>query len=412
MKTYISLLILIQSFSLHLFSQQELINAIALPNGSFIVNSPSSYAKSNLRGVSQWSAEGLIDGTETTGWCASKNSFPFVFIIELPETFVIEKLAFSNMGEKKQAEICTKDIKVEFSINKADAGYTEVFKTTLAEYSSLANFSIPPKKVRWIKLTILSNYGNATYTELMEMQAWGKYANTVVPAINLSGQWKSNWGNVELIQVGSSVTGSYPYNNGNIPFGGIDRRVLSFKWTEKKTGGSGMAILALNEEGKRLTGIWCHGNSFSKYGFWIFEKEGNVTSNKELSEAEIATNLKQTMDTDGKLIVYGINFEFNSAIIKNESEVVLKQIAYLLNANPSLKIIIEGHTDNTGEESYNQQLSEKRANAVKDYLVQKNKIAITRINAVGKGEHSPIADNSTELGKVANRRVEIHPLVN
>lgn len=411
MKTHIGLFLLIQSFSLHLFSQQELINAIALPNGSYIVNSPPSYAKSNSRGVSQWSAEGLLDGTETTGWCASKNNFPFVFIIELPETFVIEKLAFSNMGEKKHAGICAKDIKVEFSIDKPDAGYTEVFKTTLPEYSSLTNFPIQPKKARWIKLSILSNYGNATYTELMEMQAWGKYANTVVPAFNLSGQWKSNWGNVELIQTGSSVGGSYPFNIGSIPYGGIDRRMLTFKWVEKKTGGSGMAVLALNEEGTRLTGIWCHGNNFSKYGFWVFEKEKGTIS-KELSEAEIAANLKQTMDTDGKLIMYGINFEFNSAVIKTESEAVLKQIVYLLNANPSLKINIEGHTDNIGEETYNQQLSEKRANAVKNYLVQKSKIAATRINAIGKGESSPIADNSTELGKTANRRVEIYPKTN
>jgi outer membrane protein OmpA-like peptidoglycan-associated protein len=412
MQKIINLFILIFALSFQLFSQNNLINAIALPNGSYIVSSPLSYAKSNSRGIAKWSPEGLADGTETTGWCASKNVFPMAFVIELSETYAIEKLCFSNMGESKYPGICAKEIKVEFSTTKPDAGFTEVLKTTLGDFSPMKEFPIPPQKARWIKVSILSNYGHATYTELMEMQAWGHYANVNVPAFNLSGKWKSNWGDVELQQVGTSVTGSYPYNDGNIPFGGIERRMLTFKWTEKKTNGWGMAALALNEESTRLTGIWCHGGNLAKYGFWIFEKGESANLSEKLSEAEVANKLKQEMDKEGKLIMYGINFEFNSAVIKVESEEVLKQILYLLNATPTLKINIEGHTDNAGEESYNQQLSERRAMAVKDFLVQKYKVSGSKITAIGKGEKFPIADNNIELGKAANRRVEIYPQSN
>jgi len=72
---------------------------------------------------------------------------------------------------------------------------------------------------------------------------------------------------------------------------------------------------------------------------------------------------------------------------------------------PDLNVTIEGHTDNVGKDAYNKKLSQRRADAVKAYLVKKG-IDANRLTAIGYGEEKPIADNATKAGKAENRRVE------
>jgi outer membrane protein OmpA-like peptidoglycan-associated protein len=73
---------------------------------------------------------------------------------------------------------------------------------------------------------------------------------------------------------------------------------------------------------------------------------------------------------------------------------------------PQTTTVIEGHTDSIGTDAYNQGLSERRANAVRDVLVDQYGVAGERVNAVGYGETRPVADNSTPEGRAINRRVE------
>lgn len=89
------------------------------------------------------------------------------------------------------------------------------------------------------------------------------------------------------------------------------------------------------------------------------------------------------------------------------SETVLSQIAKVLQENPKLELIIEGHTDNVGGAQFNLELSRKRAEAVKRWLVDKAGISEVRLTTVGYGLSRPIADNSTEEGRAKNRRVEL-----
>jgi len=84
----------------------------------------------------------------------------------------------------------------------------------------------------------------------------------------------------------------------------------------------------------------------------------------------------------------------------------LAKIAGIVLAHPGLQLEIEGHTDDRGSEEYNQQLSEKRASAVKDYLVQQG-ISPLSVVARGYGESMPLADNQTASGRQRNRRVEL-----
>ena len=101
----------------------------------------------------------------------------------------------------------------------------------------------------------------------------------------------------------------------------------------------------------------------------------------------------------------GIQFETNKAIIKPVSFPILDQIAQTFIDNPTWLVEVQGHTDNVGKADYNQNLSERRANSVRDYLVGKG-VPAEKLTAKGYGLTKPIADNKTADGRKQNRRVE------
>jgi len=115
--------------------------------------------------------------------------------------------------------------------------------------------------------------------------------------------------------------------------------------------------------------------------------------------------------TPRKLILEGVNFSTDSAKLKPESRVILDNAADTLKSWDDVKVMIEvaGHTDSTGTDAYNQKLSERRAETVRAYLIEKG-IAADRLIAKGYGESQPVADNRTKEGRYKNRRVELTPL--
>ncbi|HXH40461.1 MAG TPA: OmpA family protein, partial [Thermoanaerobaculia bacterium] len=102
----------------------------------------------------------------------------------------------------------------------------------------------------------------------------------------------------------------------------------------------------------------------------------------------------------------GILFDTGKTSLKPGAKKTLTRIAKQLQSDPSLKISVEGHTDNVGGKAKNQALSEKRANSVRDYLVSAG-IASDHITATGSGEEAPVATNKTVAGRQQNRRVEL-----
>jgi outer membrane protein OmpA-like peptidoglycan-associated protein len=103
------------------------------------------------------------------------------------------------------------------------------------------------------------------------------------------------------------------------------------------------------------------------------------------------------------------NFEFNKAVLLPGCEQILDELVRSMKANPDIMIEIQGHTDHIGSDAYNQKLSEQRAGAVMQYLIDHG-INAARMKATGKGESTPIATNNSEAGRLENRRVEIHRL--
>src|SRR5213593_3084608 len=100
------------------------------------------------------------------------------------------------------------------------------------------------------------------------------------------------------------------------------------------------------------------------------------------------------------------NFDFDKAQLKPSGRDVLDGAVKTLRDNPSLHVVVEGHTDSVGSDSYNHKLSERRAKAVRDYLVREG-IDPSRITTRGYGKSRPVASNDTAEGRAQNRRAEV-----
>ena len=138
---------------------------------------------------------------------------------------------------------------------------------------------------------------------------------------------------------------------------------------------------------------------------------GFIGKRMDKQAAEIKTaipNAEVTREGEGIIVKFdsGILFDFDSSNLKATAKDNIKTLAGSLNEYPNTEIKVIGHTDNKGTESYNLGLSEKRAAAVKAYAVSQG-VPSSRLTTAGKGFAEPIADNSTEAGRAANRRVEI-----
>jgi outer membrane protein OmpA-like peptidoglycan-associated protein len=132
---------------------------------------------------------------------------------------------------------------------------------------------------------------------------------------------------------------------------------------------------------------------------------------KEQMRARLLAQLNQvlqTRDTARGLIVSmpDVLFDFNKYTLKPEARERLARVSGIVLAYPDLKLQIEGYTDAIGSEEYNQTLSEKRAAAVRDYLVSSG-VSMNNVAAQGLGKADPVADNSTASGRKLNRRVEM-----
>jgi len=106
-----------------------------------------------------------------------------------------------------------------------------------------------------------------------------------------------------------------------------------------------------------------------------------------------------------KIVLNGIQFDFDKAAIKDQYFPILDEGIAALEKYPQKRVAVEGYTCSIGTEEYNQRLSEKRAEAVKAYMVEQG-IAADRLSTMGYGEANPVADNATRQGREMNRRVE------
>ncbi len=108
----------------------------------------------------------------------------------------------------------------------------------------------------------------------------------------------------------------------------------------------------------------------------------------------------------GTIVLRGVQFDFDRAEIRADAAVILEEAASQLSQCKEGSITVKGHTDSTGPEAYNQGLSERRAQAVSDYLAGQG-VDASRLQSMGYGESQPVATNATRDGRALNRRVEL-----
>jgi outer membrane protein OmpA-like peptidoglycan-associated protein len=133
------------------------------------------------------------------------------------------------------------------------------------------------------------------------------------------------------------------------------------------------------------------------------EFEAALADEQARHELEIQQLENETLKID---ISNEVSFDFDSASLKPAFTPTLNKVADVLQRYPKTVIHVVGHTDSVGSESYNQRLSERRAQSVVDYLASSG-VAPGRLYAIGRGEMEPRATNDTEAGRQLNRRVEI-----
>lgn len=140
-------------------------------------------------------------------------------------------------------------------------------------------------------------------------------------------------------------------------------------------------------------------------GEWV-EYDGTLPIPVEDANITITFTIEKPFVEYISTEILNIHFDINKADIKKESLPALATLLGKLKESPTRKIEIAGHTDNQGNDADNQILSQKRAESVRGYLIQKG-IDANRLVAKGYGESSPVADNATPVGRAENRRTEI-----
>lgn len=331
---------------------KELINAVALKNGGRILVSAPSYKISSphTAKIDHYSVQALTDESPIM-WCSkSFSAFPLTFVYELSEEYNLEKITFNNICEK-YAGICAKDVLIEVSSVSSTNGFQKAGEYTLTE-NALNTFTVNTVNTRWVKLVILSNYGNKEFTELAEFGIWGTFSSPSYGETDIVGVWDSNF---DWVSINSNkngyIYGCYKWSTGDLYAGEVNRRIFTFSWSQKDDGQKGWCRLAINKEGNILFGTWGYGNNYTTFGYWEFKKSSGIPKDcwndqkvKDLPSTRID---KKAESVKGLNKVY-FNFEDIDTQQPLKAELKLEYNGKLLEtATASLKGVIEKNLDRT-----------------------------------------------------------------
>lgn len=368
--------------------------------GALIVQKPQEYD-------ANWSSFWLLDERRDSGWTAPENVIsPQTMVISLAERTQLDRLVFDNANADGEGR-AAKDIDAEMSDVSATTGFQSIASVSLQDKVDGQSFPVSAQVPgRWLRLTIKNNHGAKDYVELFDVRGYGKQL-AQTPLSNVSGTYETNYGPFHLKQEGTSVTGCYEHSEGLLT-GGIEGRVMKFSW--RQSNGSGPAMMVFTPDGKQMLGLWWYEGQTetSRGGTWDGRKTSDEVgscpnwSGKNGAEERMTKELEEF----GRTRVYGINFDTDSNVIRGESKPTLDKIVAVLKAKPDWKLKIEGHTDSTGGDAHNQQLSQSRAESVKSYLVAGG-VDGARLSTAGLGSSKPVAGNESESGRAQNRRVEL-----
>ena len=349
----------------------------------------------------------LLDENPKSLWASAKGTTRDQrIVIALAERSVLKSLVFDTAsidGVGRGA----KDVVVEVSDEGPVSGFAPIATVALADRADGQRFAVTNERpARWVALAVRSNHGDAEYVELGGFRADGTQL-TKTPVANITGTYLTKWpggsATMHIRQQGTLVTGCYVFDEGRLA-GGIEERLLRFTWRQSST--HGPAIMVISPDGARLNGLYWNGDrAEGQASWWDGTRTGDTPGTcphwKE-SETAVEKDLRDAKRTR----LYGITFDFGSDRIRDDSKATLDQVTGALKTHADWRVTIEGHTDAVGSDAANQQLSERRAAAVKAYLAAAG-VEAARLTARGYGAKQPVAANDSELGRAQNRRVEL-----
>ena len=163
------------------------------------------------------------------------------------------------------------------------------------------------------------------------------------------------------------------------------------------------SVFKTTYQGKEL---WIYVNSNTNST--DLDNYGIISIEVDVMKQEVSTlDIEGSIDSQGKIALYGILFDTGKSDIKPESEQSISSVAGYLSDNPEVNVFIVGHTDNAGNYDMNLKLSKSRGESVRNYLIAKYNISPVRLTGDGVGPVCPVTTNDTDEGKALNRRVEI-----
>lgn len=345
-----------------------------------------------------------IDGAAAVYSLTSKvaSSARVALIYALPAATAFDRFAVPNVIETPSPrQTFVRDVKVLGSSRSADDGFVLLASGTLQAQRSrgqAAELTVHRRdEVRWIRLELSGALDPAQsdgFLEFSEIVGEGRQAEVPVDT-GFGGGWTGRGLALSLRQDGAVVDGCYD-RSGRLQ-GTVSGAVLR---ASGSTADSGVrsAFIAVREGAGPATRLHVL-RSTNGAPFHLFSGAAAP------SPAACAVPPAATLGCGS--VVHGIQFDFDSAVLREDSAPVLDALRKGLAADASRRIVIEGHTSGEGGTAYNQRLSEQRAAAVVEALVRLG-LARSRLSASGLGETRPIAPNDSESGRVLNRRVEIH----
>lgn len=320
------------------------------------------------------------------------------FVYRLPAATVFTAFAVPRVRETPSpSQTFFREVEIAGGDQGPDGPFDYLGGSTLSVHKDKNRFTRFPattdKPVTWVKVTLRGGINverDKTFFEFSEIIGEGR--QDPVPMLDaFTGKWKGRGVLVELKQDGANVSGCYD-RAGDLR-GAVSGNLLHATGTDRGSGVLSTFVVTI-DAGKLIGVRSTNGAPFRLYAG--ASAPGVVTE----------CSAKPVRPPGCGDIVYGIQFDYDSAVIRPDSAPVIDALFAGLKDARDSAIAILGHTSSEGSEGYNRELSQRRAAAVVVALVDRG-IDATRLSAQGVGEARPIADSNSEAGRSLNRRVEI-----
>lgn len=321
-----------------------------------------------------------------------------VFVYELPAPTTFEAFAVPNVLETPSpSQTFFRTVSIAGSDSGPEGPFTELGAATLSTHAAKGEWTRIPaasgQAVQWVQLTLQGGINverDQTFFEFSEIAGFGEQEPPPLSQA-FTGKWQGRGVKLELEQDGVRVSGCFD-GAGELD-GTVSGNLLHATGQDSKSGVPSIFVLSVGSDDGIVGVRSTNGAPFKLY-------RGDPAPALKLACPD-----RPVAPIGCGSVIHGIQFDFDSAAIRLESDAHLDALYEGLQATPAAITVI-GHTSSEGSEAYNQDLSQRRAAAVAAALVARG-LDAGRVAADGQGEGRPIADNDTEAGRSLNRRVEI-----